>query len=675
MPGMSGSGISTNDPTIVSAFHNALMHQWLIVLLVLVVLAVGWNVLRLPGLRAGGGDGAGRAAESLLPEPDARRFLRIGFGLLWVLDGILQAQAAMPLGMVPQVIQPAASSSPSWVQHLVNSMATTWTYHPIAASTAAVWIQVGIGVWLLVAPRGIASRLAGIATVGWGLLVWVFGEAFGGIFAPGLTWMFGAPGAVLFYCLAGLLIALPERKWQSPRLGRGILGLMGLFFLGMALLQAWPGRGFWQGRIGHGAGVGSLASIVQAMSQTNQPHLLSSWVTGFGNFDVAHGWAVNLFVVIALALIGFAFLVAPPRVLRVAVVAGALLCLADWILVEDLGFLGGVGTDPNSMIPMALLFIGGYLAITRVPAPVEARSEVPAVTGAGWMVPVTLSGADLGAGGGAAEPQPWRGAGAPAAGVVASARMALRRWQGRLVADSTYAARSFAALGAVAITLIGVGPMAAATTKPNAATILARAAYGAPEATNTPSPAFRLMDQNWQKVTLNGLHGKTVALIFLNPECSKEMAGSCAPVQELRLATQILGTKANGVELVAIDTNPLELSPGYLERFDRQNGLGNTPNWLYLTGRRSALTNVLSNFGAHMSAAANTPIMYGKDSMGLPHGDGQSAYVIDGSGRIREVVSTGIRGEASTKAVESSVAVSLANAIERVAGSEPPAGQ
>ena len=75
----------------------------------------------------------------------------------------------------------------------------------------------------------------------------MFGEAFGSIFAPGLSWMFGAPGAVLFYVVAGLLVALPVEVWATPRIGRIILRAMGLFFVGMAVLQAWPGRGFWKG--------------------------------------------------------------------------------------------------------------------------------------------------------------------------------------------------------------------------------------------------------------------------------------------------------------------------------------------------------------------------------------------------------------------------------------------
>ena len=106
-----------------------------------------------------------------------------------------------------------------------------------------MWIQVGIGLWLLVAPRGRWSRFGGVASVGWGLVVWAFGEAFGGIFAPGATWLFGAPGAVLFDRAAGILIALPERAYATARLGRIVLALGGVFLIGMAVLQAWPGRG------------------------------------------------------------------------------------------------------------------------------------------------------------------------------------------------------------------------------------------------------------------------------------------------------------------------------------------------------------------------------------------------------------------------------------------------
>ena len=87
--------------------------------------------------------------------------LRIGFGLLWLLDGLLQAQPGMAAGLPSQVIEPAAAGSPLWVQHLINWAGTAWSYHPIQAGAAAVWIQVGIGLWLLAAPRGISAGWPG----------------------------------------------------------------------------------------------------------------------------------------------------------------------------------------------------------------------------------------------------------------------------------------------------------------------------------------------------------------------------------------------------------------------------------------------------------------------------------------------------------------------------------
>ena len=113
--------------------------------------------------------------------------------------------------------------------------------------------------------------------------------------------------------MAGLLLALPDARWHSARLGRQILAGLGLFFIGMAVLQAWPGRGFWQGRL-HGH-PGSLAAMATSMAGTPQPHVLSALVSGFASADEAHGFGVNLIAVIVLAAIGAAFLTARPLVI------------------------------------------------------------------------------------------------------------------------------------------------------------------------------------------------------------------------------------------------------------------------------------------------------------------------------------------------------------------------
>lgn len=609
MPGMS-TGLQPNDPTIVSAFHSLLARQALLVLVLFALLAVAWNVLRSIQLRRAA---EGTSTEEQLPyvEPLGRRLLRISFGLIWILDGLLQAQASMPLGMTTQVIGPTAQSSPNWVQHLVNFGATIWSYHPITAPAAAVWIQCGLGIWLLVARRGRWSRLAGLSSAAWGIVVWIFGEAFGSIFAPGLSWATGAPGAVLFYCFAGLLIALPDRAWTTPKLGRAVLAIMGLFFLGMAVLQAWPGRGYWRGGV-HGAASGSLATMVQQMAQTPQPHVFSAWVAAFTSFDIAHGWAVNLFLVVFLAVTGVAFVSGRPAIVRVAVIGGFVVGLADWVLIQDLGFFGGVGTDPNSMIPMALVFTAGFLALTRLPEPVE--EPLPTITPA--AAPESL-------------------------------------WE-RLTASPRQALRSSAAICAVGVTLVGAAPMALASLNPNADPILAQAVDGAPQPVHWSEPTFQLTDQHGQTVSLASLRGKAIALTFLDPVCVSD----CPVIaQEFRQADRLLGGTARRVEFVAVVANPVYRSVGYLTAFDQQEGLEHLANWDYLTGSGPELSHVWNEFGV--------AVLYSPGGAMIAHSD--IAFVIDPTGGAGYVLD--MDPGPATAATQSSTTVALANTIQRVLGS------
>jgi cytochrome oxidase Cu insertion factor (SCO1/SenC/PrrC family) len=575
------SGLSPADPTLVAAFRSALLHQGLMALLITVFVGLLWATARVwrP---------SSARAESLAGsrEPRARMLLRVGFGLLWVLDGILQAQPKMAGGLAAQVIEPAAASSPAWVQHLVNWGGTVWSFHPITAAAASVWIQAGIGAWLLVAARGPWSRLAGLASVAWGLVVWVFGESFGGIFAPGLSWLTGAPGGVLIYVAAGALVALPDGAWRSPRAGRLLLAGTGVFFLGMAVLQAWPGRGFWAGRI---AGQpGTLAGMVQQMAGTPQPHFLSALVGDFGSFAAGSGFAVNLVVVIALAALGGAFLTGRPGLVRYAVRAGLVFCLADWVLVQDFGFLGGLGTDPNSMIGWILLFFAGYLALIPEPTAQSAGA------------------AEAGPGGG----RGWRDRLSP--GAAGTAIGSASAW-------------SAAAVAAVAIVLVGVVPMAAVAANRTADPILAEAIAGATAPINVPAPGFTLTDQNGQPVSLAGLRGKVVLLTFLDPVCTTD----CPIIgAEMREAGLLLGPAGKNVELVAVVANPTYRSAVFTQAFDREEGLTGVPNWLYLTGSLSQLSQVWQHYGI---TAQNLPA-------GAMSAHNDLAVVIDRTGEIREEV-------------------------------------
>jgi cytochrome oxidase Cu insertion factor (SCO1/SenC/PrrC family) len=322
-----------------------------------------------------------------------------------------------------------------------------------------------------------------------------------------------------------------------------------------AVFQAWPGRGFWQG---------TLAASMQSMAQTSQPHVLSALVGDFGSFTSAHGFWVNLFVVIALAAIGLAFISGRPRLVRPAVIAGTVLCLADWVLVQDLGFFGGVGTDPNSMIPVILVFVAGYLALVRVspqaePAPERIRITAPAV----------------------------------------------------------------AALGAVAVVLLGAVPLAAASVNRTADPILAEAIAGDTAALNEAAPGFRLTSQDGRTVSLSSLRGKVVLLTFLDPVCTTD----CTLMgREFLQAGRLLAADKRNVELVGIVTNPIYDSVAVVRAFDQQEGLDALPNWLYLTGTAAQLAPVWKSYGIVAEVLPAGAMVAHQDT----------AFVIDKTGHTRE---------------------------------------
>src|ERR1700691_554103 len=143
MPGMN-SGLNPDSPILVSAFRSALLQQWLIIALIFILLLIAWGATRTALYGSMSGNSSAAVAARTWREPRARRLLRVGFGLIWLFDGLLQAQPQMAGGLADQVMKPAASSSPGWVQHVVNFGASAWDYHPVQAASASVWIQVGI---------------------------------------------------------------------------------------------------------------------------------------------------------------------------------------------------------------------------------------------------------------------------------------------------------------------------------------------------------------------------------------------------------------------------------------------------------------------------------------------------------------------------------------------------
>jgi cytochrome oxidase Cu insertion factor (SCO1/SenC/PrrC family) len=635
-------GLSPTNPALEAAFKSALLGQSVYALLIFTLLAIAWVVCRelLPP-RARARVAVITAARQR--EPAGRRLLRIGFGVVWIFDAILQAQPQMPGGLPSQVIEPAAAGSPGWVLHLVNWAGTGWSYHPVQAAAATVWIQLGVGAWLIASASGRWSRLAGLASAGWGLVVWIFGEAFGSTLAPGLSLLTGAPGAALIYALAGLVIALPLRYWQTPALGRRSLRLAGAGLAAAALLQAWPGRGYWQGTLP--GRQGSLASMVKSMAATPQPTVLARLVADFGTVVSAHGFAVNLVAVVVLATGAAALLSGRAGLIRPALTGLIVFFLADWVLVQDLGFFGGLGTDPNSMVPICLLLVGAFLAMTRVPAPAVSAQAVAAAVAE--LADVDAAGVDAGA-----EPAP--GTPLPAgSGRAAGPGRAARPGRRLRIALGTASASVVVAMWAGAVIALGAAPMAVAEVQRTASPLIASALDGSPAALNFKAAPFDLTDQHGRQVSLASLHGKVILMTFLDPVCTSD----CPLIaQEFRQADQVLGARSRQVALVAIVANPVYRSLAYTQAFDRQELLTGLPNWYFLTGSGQQLSQAWKDY--YVTAQLNGP-----GAMAL-HPD--VAYVIDARGVARTELNMD-PGPGSPSS-QSSFAVELAQAAERFLG-------
>jgi cytochrome oxidase Cu insertion factor (SCO1/SenC/PrrC family) len=361
--------------------------------------------------------------------------------------------------------------------------------------------------------------------------------------------------------------------------------------------------------------------MVQSMAATPQPRPLAAMASGAAAFVRDHGFAVNLAAVIVLALAGAALAGAavlgggPPgrggRLARAGTGALVLLCLATWIGVQDFGFFGGLGTDPNSMIPFALLAVSGYLAVT----PGMAAAAEPA----GPAMPVTG----------------WRDRVRPAS---------LRR------SAATASFGTVVSVGALGLIILGAAPMAAAQASPNADPILAQAIAGSSVPLNFPAKGFQLTDQHGRTVSLASLRGKVVLLTFLDPVCTTD----CPLIaQEFRAAGQLLGAASSKVELVAIVTNPIYHQVADTQAFDRQEHLTNVPNWLYLTGSVPQLRQVWKDYGI---SAEILPA-------GSMIGHQDLAYVIDQAGRVRAELNTD--PGPGTTATKSSFAVLLADAAKQ----------
>jgi hypothetical protein len=278
-----------------------------------------------------------------------RRDLQVALGLLWVLDGALQAQPFMfSGGFASQVIAPVGSGQPGPVSGPVHWAATLVAANPVVWNALAVAIQLALGVGLLL-PR--TARLTLAASIGWAIGVWYIGEGLSGLASGHASLLTGAPGSALMYAILAAA-AWPRGDSRRELPARWLAPAWAVLWVGAALFQLLPGQN-----------TGAALSSAMTGGAASAPHWLAQLDASVGTWASHHGLLAVILLAAVEILVGLGALLHKTRTL--AVTTGLALSAAIWIVGQNFGQLySGRATDPNSA-PLFMLMAVAMLAWSR----------------------------------------------------------------------------------------------------------------------------------------------------------------------------------------------------------------------------------------------------------------------------------------------------------------------
>jgi hypothetical protein len=291
------------------------------------------------------------------------RGVQIALGLVWLLDGLFQFKSFMfTHGIVTEVFEPAMHGQPSFIGDSMRTFDDFYGRDLTLWNSLSGEIQIAIGLALMSSRRLVKPALT--VSFGWALIVWWFGEGFGGLTSNTLPApLMGAPGAVILYAIVGLLVwPTDKREGRSPA-ALGPLGDRGGLYC-------------WSGLWAVSAGLW-LANVKRAKEATHgmivemagaSPHWLAKIQDSLARHTVGHGTTIA----IVLAIVSVAVAIGVWTPLRWPVLAIAIvLSLGYWLYGQDLGgpFWSEGATDVNA----GPLFV--LLAFAIFPVAQLARSS------------------------------------------------------------------------------------------------------------------------------------------------------------------------------------------------------------------------------------------------------------------------------------------------------------
>jgi hypothetical protein len=289
-----------------------------------------------------------------------RRDLQVGLGLLWLLDGALQAQPFMfTRRFATQLIAPTGQGQPGVVSGPVHLASVMIAAHPFASNLFFVGVQLLLGVGLLVRR---SARVTLIASIGWALGVWYLGEGLSGLASGHASLLTGAPGSALLYAVIAAAAWPTGRVGQAP--ARWLVWVWALLWVGSAVLQLLPGQN-----------TGQDLSGLLTTAAGQDPHSLAGFDTSAANSVSRTGALAVYGLAAAEILVGIGALLRRTRAW--ALVIGFLLIIAIWAVGQGFGLLfSGQATDPNSGPLIAMMAVALLSQVAPAPGRGGLQNDV-----------------------------------------------------------------------------------------------------------------------------------------------------------------------------------------------------------------------------------------------------------------------------------------------------------
>jgi hypothetical protein len=322
---------------------------------------------------------------------DARRVLQLILAVLWLLDGVLQYQPFMYTKAFGQSLAATAPGNPGVIARPITWDATVVEHHVVLLNSIFATSQLLLGLGIAFRPT---VRVALAASVAWSIAVWWFGEGLGGVLINGASPLNGAPGAVILYALAAVLLWPSDRRSGQPSDLRTPAPFPAARAVGAHVARAlwlvlWLSLAYFT-LIPVNRAPQAMNAMIASMASGN-PGWLSALVRAAASLVADQGLAASIVLAIALAVIGVGVYL-PSAAARASVVLAIVISLVIWIFAEAVGgILAGGATDPNSGPLLALLALAYW-----PPRKTVVSGDAVASTASGTSVTPTASGVEGG---------------------------------------------------------------------------------------------------------------------------------------------------------------------------------------------------------------------------------------------------------------------------------------